>query len=489
MGIFSGLKRLFASEVQEASADQVRLTEASGQTVDADDDLWTRLTGDGERDLDPLSQERMREVAVYLWDANVIANRIVELPIAYILGEGARLSAKDEAWQPVLDGFWRHPINAMDKKLPIKVRELSLYGEQIWPVFVNQFSGQVQLSYIHPSRLKEVVVDPDNPEQPVGLIVSKGLMEKDLRYRVVVNGTEQLFTQRTRALRETFTDGEVFYFAVNTLSTTRRGRSDLRAPADWLDAYDQFLFGELERYNFLRAFVWDVTLNGADPAKVAQRAREIKPPAPGSVRVHNDSEVWKAEAPDLQATDTSNGARLFRNHVLGAASIPEHWFGGGGDVNLATAAEMGGPTYKMFSMRQREVRHMLEEVGRFVIRQAIIVRESREPDWTDPRLEVQVVFPEMIPTDTTKYAAALSQVAAACVVAIEAGILSEEAAASLLATVAGRLGYEMDPVKELEAARARKKALAEADGFQAPDLAAEPAAEDNGGAVLEKVAP
>jgi len=339
VGILSGLKRLF-SEAEEP----VRLTEGNGQTVDPDDELWTRLTGDGERDLDTLSQERMRTVAVYLWDANVIANRIVELPIAYILGEGARLSANDEALQSVLDGFWRHPINAMDKKLPIKVRELSLYGEQIWPVFVNEVSGQVQLGYIHPSRLKEVVVDPDNPDQPVGLVVTKGVMEKELRYRVVVNGPEALFTQRTQALRQAFTDGDVFYFAVNTLSTTRRGRSDLRAPADWLDAYDQFLFGELERYNFLRAFVWDVTVAGADDTKIREKARSIKAPTPGSVRVHNESEVWKAETPDLQAADTSNGARLFRNHVLGAASIPEHWFGGGGDVNLATSAEMGGPT-------------------------------------------------------------------------------------------------------------------------------------------------
>jgi len=92
VGILSGLKRLF-SEAEEP----VRLTEGNGQTVDPDDELWTRLTGDGERDLDTLSQERMRTVAVYLWDANVIANRIVELPIAYILGEGARLSANEEA--------------------------------------------------------------------------------------------------------------------------------------------------------------------------------------------------------------------------------------------------------------------------------------------------------------------------------------------------------------------------------------------------------
>ena len=484
MGILSGLKRLFSETEQP-----VRLTEGNGQTVDPDDELWTRLTGDGARDLDTLSQERMRTVAVYLWDANVIANRIVELPIAYILGEGARLSANDEALQSVLDGFWRHPINAMDKKLPIKVRELSLYGEQIWPVFVNEVSGQVQLGYIHPSRLKEVVVDPDNPDQPVGLVVTKGVMEKELRYRVVVNGPEALFTPRTQALRQAFTDGDVFYFAVNTLSTTRRGRSDLRAPADWLDAYDQFLFGELERYNFLRAFVWDVTVTGADDTKIKEKARSIKAPTPGSVRVHNESEVWKAETPDLQAADTSNGARLFRNHVLGAASIPEHWFGGGGDVNLATAAEMGGPTYKMFSMRQREIRHMLEEVGRFVIRQAIIAKDNREPDWADPRLEVQVVFPEMIPSDTTKYAAALSQVAAACVTSMEAGLLGEAAAVGLLATVAGRLGYELDPDAELAAARERKKRRAEEDSFKEPDLAAEAERMKNGGAVIEKGAP
>jgi len=454
--------------------EKVRLTEALGQTVDADDEQWSRLTANAERDLGLLSQEKMRETAVYLWDANAIANRIVELPIAYILGDGVRLVAADEAWQPVLDSFWRHPINMMDKKLPLRVRELSLFGEQIWRVFVNEISGAVQLGHVHPSALKEVVVDPDNPEQPIGLIVGRGALEKGWRYRVVVNGPETLFSERTRALRETFADGDVFYFTVNTLSDTRRGRSDLRAPADWLDAYDQFLFGELERYNFLRAFVWDVTVSGADEERVKALAKEIRAPGPGSVRVHNESVTWKAEAPNLQASDTSHGARLFRNHVLGAASIPEHWFGGGGDVNLATAAEMGGPTYRMFSMRQREVRYMLEEAGRFVIRQAIMAREGREPDWDDPRVAVQAVFPEMIPSDTTKYAAALGQVAGACVTAMEAGILGEVAATSLLATVAGRLGYELDPEAELAAARERKKNLVLADGFQQPDLAAEP---------------
>lgn len=480
MGILRRMKEAFGGAPTEGPTEAFR--EAAGHTVDPDDALWNALTGDAKRDLSPLSQQRMQETAVYLWDANVIANRIVELPIAYILGEGVRLTAADEDFQPVIDAFWTHPINAMDQTLPGKVRELSLFGEQAWQAFVNPFSGAVQLGYIDPARIKDVIVDPDNPSQAVGLAVKRGALEKPQLFRVIVNGPETLFTEKTQALRATFTDGDVFFFTVNTMTTSRRGRSDLRSPADWLDAYDQFLFGELERYNFLRTFVWDVTISGADEAKIKERARQIRAPAPGSVRLHNESEVWKAETPNLQATDTSHGARLFRNHVLGAATVPEHWFGGGGDVNRASAAEMGGPTYKMFSMRQREVKHMLELVGRFVIRQAIIANESREPDWDDPRLKVMAVFPEMIPTDTTKYAAALAQVAGACVTAMEGGILGEEASVNLLATVAGRLGYELDPAQELEAARKRKKDLAQADAFQAPELGAEPAKP-------EKVAP
>ena len=148
---------------------------------------------------------------------------------------------------------------------------------------------------------------------------------------------------------------------------------------------------------------------GADDEKVKEKARSIKAPTPGSVRVHNDSETWKAESPDIKAGDTADGARLFRNHVLGGATIPEHWFGGGGDVNRSTGDSMGEPTFKAFSMRQRFLKHMLESVGRYVIRQKLIA-EAGEPDWWDERLACEAVFPEMTARDTTKYAAALAQV-------------------------------------------------------------------------------
>ena len=139
-----------------------------------------------------------------------------------------------------------------------------------------------------------------------------------------------------------------------------RGRSDLLGQIDWLDAYDEVLFNELDRIGYLRAFVWDVTLSGADPAAVKEYEKTFTPPAPNSTFVHNDSVKLEAKSPSLQAADTSESARLLRNHVLGGSTTPEHWFGGGGDVNRAAASEMGEPTFKIYTGRQNFLKLALE---------------------------------------------------------------------------------------------------------------------------------
>lgn len=470
---------------EETSSAATPMREAAGVTVDDDEEGWRRLTGDVSRDLNPLTQARMREIALYLWERNLLANRMIELPVAYLLAEGVELTAEEEASQAVLDAFWHDPINQMDLKLPKKVREMALYGEQCWPVFVNEVDGAVRLGYLDPALIETVVTDPDNPEQPIGIVSVKDRKGAARRYKVIVNGPETVFTRRTQGIRETFTDGECFFFTVNDLSNGKRGRSDLAAPADWCDAYDEYLFGELERADHLRAFVWDVTLTGADPDMVKSRAKEIGSPAPGAVRVHNENETWAAVAPELNAEDGSITARLLRNHVLGGATIPEHWFGGGGDVNRAVGAEMGEPTFKTLSMRQRHWKHILESVGRYVLRQHLGGDGNEGVKNDDARLKVEAVFPELTAKDTTKWAAALQQVVAAASVAVQAGHMTDETAVSLIAVVAARLGVEIDPAKELEDAKKAAAKKKEEDAFTGPseeDLAAAEAAAAKGAA-------
>jgi len=107
----------------------VPLRESAGTNVVEDMTGWTRLSSDAGRDLNPVQRQRMVKMSAWLWQANLIANRLIELPVAYLLAEGVKLINEEDKYQKVLDAFWRDPINNMDMKLEKKVRELALFGE------------------------------------------------------------------------------------------------------------------------------------------------------------------------------------------------------------------------------------------------------------------------------------------------------------------------------------------------------------------------
>lgn len=459
-GFLGRLMGWFAGESQEpAESASEPLREAAGTTVDTDEENWRRLTGDGRRDLTPLTQQRMQRLAHYQWETNLLANRLIELPVAYLLAGGVRLTAKDDDAQSTLDRHWHDGLNAWNLKLPKRVRELALFGEQCYPAFRDENTGFVRLGYLDPALIETVVTDPDNREQPIGIVTKKNKKGVAKRYRVIVNVPEKAFAATAQAIRATFTDGDCFYYRVNDLSSATRGRSDLLAQIDWLDAYDQFLFGELDRAGFMRAFVWDVTLTGASPDEVKARAKEITAPPPGSVRVHNENEAWEPKAPELQAVDAAAGARLFRNHVLGGATQPEHWFGGGGDVNRSTGDSMSEPTVKVLEMRQSVVGYMLVDIGRYVLRSAWDALDRELTDAEQSVLsDVDMAWPEMTSKDITKYAAALMQVVSAIAGLLEEGLLTRETALRMVTALADRLGVTIDVEEELD--KATKEAAA-----------------------------
>jgi hypothetical protein len=471
MGILDRLREAFAGAPAPAAAMR-----ESAATQSLDEPGFTKLTGDGlgkynQRDLTPLAQDRMARLAEYLWQSNLLANRLIEIPLAYLLAEGVKLECKDADHQKLLDAFWNDPINDWPLKLPGRVRELALLGEQCYITHVNEASGFVRLGYLDPRQIGTVVMDPDNPEQPIGVVTKKDTRGKYWKYRVMVLGDDaDLFTARTQQIRaDDFTDGECMLFQVNKFPNGTRGRSDLLGQMDWLDAYDSFLFDEIDRISFLRSFVWDVTLKGADEEFVKKFDKDFKAPAPNSKFVHNDSTTLAAVAPELQAADTTQSARLLRNHVLGGATVPEHWFGGGGDVNRAAASEMGEPTFKVYTARQSFLKLMLQAIGRYVLWKSA---KTDKPDWGDVKWVVAASFPELVNKDLTKFAAAMGQVATTVVLLIDEGLLTQERGLKLIADVAQRFGQEINAVDELTKAQAehaaRQKEKAAADSFNLP---------------------
>lgn len=423
------------------------------------DSGWRQLNGNGldtinERDLAPMAQDRMQKLAEYLWQSNLLANRLVELPLAYLLAEGVTLQCKDDAHQKLLNAFWSDPINNWPLKLQSRVRALGLLGEQCYIANVREGDGFVRLGYLDPRQIATVVNDPDNPEQPIGVVTKRDNRGRQYKYRVIVLGDDtELFSANTARIRsEDFVDGDCLLYQLNKFPNGSRGRSDLLGQMDWLDAYDDFLFNELDRIAYLRTFVWDVTLNGADEQTVKKFEKEFVPPGPNSSFVHNDSVVLKPQSPQLQAADTSESARMLRNHVLGGSTMPEHWFGGGGDVNRAAASEMGEPTFKTYSMRQAFLKLALEEIGRYVLLCDARAR-GVTPDWAEDAWQVTAVFPELLNRDITKFASAMQTTVSAVLQMTDAGLMTEETALKIVADVAQRFGQDFDAKTELAAAR------------------------------------
>lgn len=423
---------------------QVRLAEAIPVAggIDADEHLYRRLTGQSTRDLPAIKHSRMLEIAHYLAQTNGFAQWLLNTTRDFLCGEGILVVAVDPRVQEVLDTFWHDPINRMPLAWPEMVRELALFGEQCWPVFVNEQTGLVRLASVDPSAIREVVMDPDNAREPIGVILRDSADQPGKKLRILKCGPDaELFAPRALRLRqETFVDGECFYTAINKASSSEtRGISDLFALADWLDGYEQLLWNGMERTGFLNAFCWDITLEGMTQAQINEWKHANPPPKPGSIFPHNEKVTLNAITPDLKGDDNESHARLVRNQILGAAGFPEHWYGGGGDVNRATAAEMATPTIKSLQARQRVVKAILTEVLTFQVQQA----QQAQPSYlrgVDTTFTVE--FPRLDAANLQAAALALKDVAAAALVAEGNGWITTAQAARLFAAVAVLVGVE-----------------------------------------------
>lgn len=451
-----------------AAAREAAPIAPAGRTLEAAGaEFGWRPLSQTKRDLTPMVQQRMQELAHHAWEQHRTANRLIELPIAFILGDGVTIEADDEEADAWLQSWWIDPINRLDLNLEKRMRELSLFGEQLIPVFVSAATGAVRHGAIDPSLIEAVVLDPENAGQPIGVTVAfDGGIKRT--YRVILDGDDtELLGETAVELRKNMTGGEAHFWRVNDLLTGRRGRSDLLSAIDLADAYSQLVFGEVERATALRMALWDVTIKGATPEQVQERAQNITPPKPLDIRVHNEGEEWKALSPDLNAADASETLRTVRNEILSGGTIPEHWYGGGGDVNRATAAEMDEPTYRIFRRRQMLWKAILEAEARHVLRMRL--GHAGRPNLIGtPDFLPRAVFPEMQAADVSSDAQALQQVVAAVTSAVERGLMTDETAVSIIAVVTNRLGVEVDPADELKKARAAKQARDHDEGFNAP---------------------
>ena len=433
-------RKLFDGRINKLVKEQL----PAAVSLSLNDVGWRRLTGAPTRELPMMDQGRAIEVAYWLWKTNPMARWIIGVITAFATSRGVPFMSKNEDVKEVLDGFWFDAINRMDLSWEGFVRELGIYGEQCWPVFVAEQTGRVRIGYVDPAHIEIVETDPENVRVKIGVKIGgvNGGRPRSLRI-VLDREVEQFLSPAGKARRDTYSDGQCFYFNINALTNELRGTSDLFTVADHLDNYEQIIWDSSEKHARFNAFYYDITVSGADEAKLDKERSKYQPPKTGEAFIHNEQVKSEAISPDMKSLDSDAAARMHRNHILGAVGLPEHWYGGGGDVNRATASEMGAPALKMIEARQNTTKNMLEIMFDFVIASALESGFLRVPE--DEAYDYEVQTPEISDKDVAKLSTMLSQVAQSLVSAETQGWITKDEAAKAYAYFLNFVGYEYTP--------------------------------------------
>lgn len=450
------INRLFGAAINEKVEAGIKERLQAASVTDTDEAGWRRLTGTSTKELPSVTRDRAIEISYWLWKNNPLANWIIEITVGFVVADGFAIEAKDETVKDLLNKFWNHPINNFPIFLEKYVRELSIYGSQCWPKFVSDNAGKVALGYIDPANIKEVKTDPENVKIVIG-VITKGTSDSDERkYKTVLPPeAEEFLSPKAKEFRDGCQE-RCFYFAINNVTNDPYGTSDLFVIADWLDAYEQFLFDYGDKWPLLNTFVWDLLVEGGDDNAIKEQIKNFTKKS-GSVYGHNEKVKLNASTPDLKSVDAKEGARLFRNHILGAKSLPEHWYGGGGDVNLATSKEMSAPTFKMFSARQRLVVYILTIILDDVIREA--EDHGMLNGVKDDEKTYTINVPELSSKDITSFAAAIQQLSTSLVSAVTNEWIDKDTAVKAFAFCLSFIGYELDvdSIKEKLAEEGERK--------------------------------
>jgi hypothetical protein len=419
----------------------------------------------------------------------------------------------------------------MDRRAGEFALQLFLFGCQCYPAFTRQSDGRVRLGYIDPALIQDIVVHPDNAMEMWAVVVKEqydapawaGGKGKRI-YRIVredddvvavlcpycyaysgredthcsscgadlagepervvpahrpgklVTADQATIEPWERTMLRSFGldgyTGSCFYEKVNSVSNQPRGYSDLLQEADWLDQHDETLFALADREQMAGYFSWDVKLTGADDDKVKERAQELrrKPPAKGSVNMHNDAEEWTFNYPDLKQNASIETQNALLTNILGGLGWPRHFYGYGDETNRATAQAQHDPTWRSMGHDQDIVKSLLLQILCFVRDQAEIAGAWRPKeavgDEEPVSCDIDIQMPEMTTKDVSSISTAISSLVLALAQATDVGWITRETAAKAMAKLLAEIDVDVDPAKELKAVDAEAEAggLADAGG-------------------------
>ena len=363
---------------------------------------------------------------------NPLAFRIVELSVDYVLGKGLSLIASTARAQNLIDEWWNHPSNNWPERQFDLARELALAGDVFITLHTNPFDRSTAVRFLPALLVDQIELNPEDLEderryhQLAALDVTAGLSWS------TPPSTDYSGTWWTKLPADPAGIGPTCrHYAINRLPGCVRGQSDLLPILPWLTRYRDWLMDRVRINRYKGAYLWDVTIAGADTRAVARRQQELAlPPTPGSILIHNEKEVWKPIQPQIAAESVEADGHALRLMVAAGAGVPLHFLAEGESATRATAREMGGPTLRKMERRQRALGAILVDLAREALRRSGRIEDVQS-------LTIRAEFEDLTTEDNERLANASYQVAQSLDVARRNGWIRDDECRRLLARFLG----------------------------------------------------
>lgn len=401
-----------------------------------------RLLARAFEDLDYLNLYDTRKIVDILPDAtraetikklrrlrhdNPLAKQGMRLIVRFTLGKGVRWMTKNQAVGDALRDFWKDEDNKLvltsHQSMKDFVDEVATDGEKFMACFekVNA-APYIKFAEVPVEEIQQIIYDPDNRRVPIwykrryieevydGKAEAYKLSKKAktlfyLDYRITDERLAEIGPKLIipDAKQAKTPEGDLIkmrHSFVNPLwgKSGRRGISELYSSREWFRVFKEFMQDRAIINAAATSIAYKRKVKGG-PASVAQLQGKLgglsmgtenndivgslTKPVTGAIYDSNEASDIEWNKTDTGATNAKEDARMLL--MVGGAGMGTniHYFGEGGDANLATAQAMELPMVKNYEDWQKWLESEFMEIFSYVLRVAFGENTPFEDDATE----------------------------------------------------------------------------------------------------------
>jgi len=316
---------------------------------------------------------------------NPLAKHAAKLVCRYTFGAGVTWRAADqERVQPIIEAFWKDIDNQLEltthQAMVARCDELWTDGELFFGMFAGK-DGHIKVRSIPPEEIVDVITDPEDQRKPLyyrrqrqprKYNLSAGTWEPDakkgavtyipswLNLNVEQDKVDKKWFNQNATTRAMLDDSmRIYHVAINKVG--HFGLSELWTIRDWIRQFLQFMEDRVTINRAAAAIAWQRKVKGTSQDMTAAISKGIAsktvnigetsvriPPVSGSILSTPENVSYQWTRGDTGATQAVEDARMILMALGAGVSLPIHWFGEGGDANLATARAMNFPVFRGF---------------------------------------------------------------------------------------------------------------------------------------------